>query len=182
MYIRYWTEFVQEKFQVNAAYIFGATSKKGIFTAFLQHFFKKRFTKDFISHGFSFLLPLAIQNHWETQSDVILDSNPLSDSSVIWLSNLKKHNMQKWLTKPHRIFGLSSQTKGNVNSEVRTCNLPTCSPLAWPMSHGGSLSTIFFIYKHYLELASSTLCLGQSKSSDISQIWTCKPTVCKPVY
>ena len=56
--------------------------EKGIFTAFIQHFFKKRSMKDFITLGFSFLLTLAIPNHWETQSNVIYDLNRLSESSA----------------------------------------------------------------------------------------------------
>ena len=38
-----------------------------------------------------------------------------------------------------------------------------------------------FVHGHYLQLAPSTLWHGQSKSSDVSQICTCKPPVCGPV-
>ena len=91
------------KVQVNATFFEGATFEKGVFTAFLQHLFKKRCVKDFITLDFSFLLTLAIQNRWETQGTRIYDLNRLSESSAFKLA-IETENVKQAKVKKVTIF------------------------------------------------------------------------------
>ena len=96
MTIRYPTDFVQEKLQVNAAYILEATSKKDIFTAFFQkalheriHYSRFRFPTD-ISYikplrnpGYSHLWPKSpLREQWPPEQ--IFREQSFPQMYLIW--------------------------------------------------------------------------------------------------